>query len=42
MPQCREFEGQEAGVSGLVIRGREEGIEDFQRGKVGKGITFKM
>jgi hypothetical protein len=28
----RDFQGQEEGVGGLGSWGREEGIEDFQRG----------
>ena len=35
--------GQEAGVGGLVSRGRGERIGDFQRGKLGETfITFEM
>ena len=30
-PSIGEFQGQEAGVGGLVSRGRGEGIGDFQR-----------
>jgi hypothetical protein len=32
-PSVEECQGQEVGVSGLVSRGREEGIEGFWRGK---------
>jgi hypothetical protein len=31
-PSIGECQGQEAGVGGLVSRGREEGIEYFRRG----------
>ena len=31
-PSIGECHDQEAGVGGLVSRGREEGIEGFQRG----------
>jgi hypothetical protein len=37
-----ECQGQEAGVDGLVSRGRGKGIGDFSEGKQGKGITFEM
>jgi hypothetical protein len=40
-PSVGEYQGQEAGVGGLVSRGWEEGIRSFQRGP-GKGITFEM
>jgi hypothetical protein len=35
-------QGQEAGVGGLVSSRKGEGIGDFWRGKLGKGITFEM
>jgi hypothetical protein len=31
-PSIRECQVQEAGMGGLVIRGRGEGIDDFGRG----------
>jgi hypothetical protein len=31
-PSIEECLGQEAGVGGLVSRGREEGVGDFRRG----------
>jgi hypothetical protein len=37
-----ECQGQEAGVGGLVSRGRMEGIWGFSEGKLGKEITFEM
>ena len=36
-----EFQEREAGVGGLVSRGRREGIVGFWRKKSGKGITFE-
>jgi hypothetical protein len=42
MPQYRGLPGPETGVGGLGSRGRGEGIEDFRRGKIGKGIPFEM
>jgi hypothetical protein len=42
MPQYRGMPGPGMGVGGLGNRGREEGIGDFPRGKLGKGITFEM
>jgi hypothetical protein len=36
-PNIGEFQGQEAGVGGLVSRGRE-----FSEGKPGKGIAFQI
>jgi hypothetical protein len=38
-PSVGECQGQEAGVGGLVSRGRRRG---FSEGKPGKGITFEM
>jgi hypothetical protein len=35
-----EWQGQEAGVGGLVSRGR--GDRGFSEGKPGNGITFEM
>jgi hypothetical protein len=35
------FQGQEAGVGGLVSRGGGRGY-GFSEGKLGKGITFEM
>jgi hypothetical protein len=40
MHSIGECQGQEAGVGGLGIRGKEKGIGDFQI--LGKGITFEM
>jgi hypothetical protein len=40
-PSIGEFQGQEAGVCGLVSRGRREGDRGFLEGKLGKGITFE-
>jgi hypothetical protein len=31
MPQCREGQDREAGVGGLVSKGRGDGIGSFQR-----------
>ena len=36
-PSMGECQGQEAGVGGLVRRGREERIGGFYRGDQGKG-----
>jgi hypothetical protein len=43
-PSLGEFQGQEAGVGGLVSRGNREGIRGrvFSEGKPGKWITFEM
>jgi hypothetical protein len=43
-PSIGECQGQEAGVGGLVSRGRGEGGGDrgFSGGKLGKRITFEM
>jgi hypothetical protein len=41
-PSIGDCKGQETGVDRLVIRGRGEGIESFQSGKLGKGIIFEM
>jgi hypothetical protein len=35
-------ECQEAGVAGLVSRGRRGGNREFLEGKLGKMITFEM
>jgi hypothetical protein len=40
-PSIGECKGQEAGVGGLVSRGKGEGQGIFS-GKTGKGITFEM
>jgi hypothetical protein len=40
-PSIWECLGQEAGVGGLVSRGRGED-RGFLEGKLGKGITFEM
>ena len=40
-PSVGECQGKKVGVSGLVSRGREEGMGVFM-GKPGKGITFEM
>jgi hypothetical protein len=37
-----ECQDREAGVGGLVSRGRGEGIGGFSEGKPGKAITFEM
>ena len=44
MPQCRECQGQEAEVGGLVSRGKRDGIGFFffLEGKPGKEITFEI
>jgi hypothetical protein len=39
-PSIGEFLGQEAGVGGLVSRGR--GDRGFWEGKLGEGTTFEM
>jgi hypothetical protein len=41
-PSLGECQGQEAGVGGLVSRGRRDGIGGVSEGKPGKGITFEM
>jgi hypothetical protein len=42
-PSTRECLGQEAGVDGLVSRGRSEEVDrGFLEGKPGKGITFEI
>jgi hypothetical protein len=43
-PSVGECQGQEAGVGGLMSKGRGEGIqgEGFSEGEPGKGITFEM
>ena len=38
-PSIGEFQSQEAGVGGLVSKGKGEG---FLEEKPGKGITFEM
>jgi hypothetical protein len=40
-PSVGECQGQEAGVGGLVSRGRGNGMGVFFRGET-KGITFEM
>jgi hypothetical protein len=40
-PSIGECQGQEAGVGGLVMRGRG-GDRVFSEGKPGKGITFEI
>jgi hypothetical protein len=40
-PRIRECLGQVVGVDGLGSR-LGEGVRDFQRGNLGKGITFEM
>jgi hypothetical protein len=37
-----ECQDRKAGVGRLVSRRRRDGIEGFQNGKPGKGITFEM
>jgi hypothetical protein len=37
MLQCKGLQDQEAGVSGMVRRGREEGIEGLKRGNQERG-----
>jgi hypothetical protein len=41
-PSIGECQDQEAGVNGLVNRGRGEGDMGFLEGKLEKGITFEM
>ena len=41
-PSVGECQDREAGVGGLVSRGRGEGIGGFSEGKPGKAITFEM
>jgi hypothetical protein len=42
-PNIGEFQGQEAGVGGLVSSGVRGGRDrGFSEGKLGKGITFEM
>jgi hypothetical protein len=41
-PSEGEYQSQEAGVSGLLSRGRGGGDRGFLEGKPGKGITFKV
>ena len=38
-PNVEEWQGQKAGVGGLVSKGAREG---FSEGKLEKGITFEM
>jgi hypothetical protein len=40
-PRVGECQGQKEGVGGLVSRGREEGIGDFQRGNQERGQHLK-
>ena len=40
-PSIGEYQGQEAGVGGLVSRGRG-GNRGFSEGKPGKGLTLEM
>jgi hypothetical protein len=40
-PSVGECQDQEAGVGGLVSKGRGEG-RGLSEGKLGKGITFEM
>ena len=42
MPQCRECQGQEAGVGGLGSTREGGGDRGFSEGKLGKEITFEM
>jgi hypothetical protein len=37
MPQCRECQNREVGVSGLVSRGRGDGVRVFFGGETRKG-----
>ena len=39
--RVEEFQGQEAGMGGLVSRVREESDREFSEVKPGKGITFE-
>jgi hypothetical protein len=41
-PSVGECQDQEAGVGGLVSRGRGKGNTGFSEGKPGKEITFEM
>jgi hypothetical protein len=41
-PSIGECQGQEAGVGGLVSRGRGAGDRGFSEWKLGKRITFEM
>ena len=41
-PSVGECQDREAGVGGLVSRGRADGIGGFSEGKPGKRITFEM
>jgi hypothetical protein len=41
-PSIEKCQDQEAGVGGLVSRGRAEQRGGFWEGKPGKGITFEM
>jgi hypothetical protein len=41
-PSVGNCQGQEEGVSGLVSKGRGEGIGDFSERKLEKKITFEM
>jgi hypothetical protein len=41
-PSVGEYQGQEAGVGGLVSRMRRRGDRGFLKRKLVKGISFKM
>jgi hypothetical protein len=41
-PSVGECQDREAGLSGLVSKGKGDRIVGFSEGKPGKGITFKM
>ena len=41
MPCVGEWQDREAGVGGLLSRGRRDGMGELE-GKQGKGITFEM
>jgi hypothetical protein len=41
-PSVGECQGQEAGVGGLVNKGKRGGDRGFSEGKPGKGLTFEM
>jgi hypothetical protein len=41
-PSMGEYQGQEVGMVGLVIRRRQERIGSFLEGKPGKEITFEL
>jgi hypothetical protein len=41
-PNMGECQGQEAGMCGLVSRGRGGGDRGFSEGKLGKGIAFDI